>query len=98
MPELYSACYDQRPEKESLHHSNGLGDEQDAPLGPAVSKDARDEREEQDWQRLQRTYNAKLPAAVGQHQHQPDLPDALHPGANQRDRLTQPEEAKIALA
>ena len=97
MPELDSAGRDQYPEEKSLDHGRRLGHEQDAPFGPAIGKDSSEEREEQHRQRLQRAHQTELPGAVGQLQHQPGLPDALHPGADQRDHLAKPEQTIIAL-
>ena len=97
MPELYSAGRDQCPEEKSLDHGRRLGHEQDAPFGPAIGKDPSEDREEQYRQSLQRAHQAELPGAVGQLQHQPGLPDALHQGAHQRDHLAKPVQTKIAL-
>ncbi len=97
MPELDGSGGDQCPQKKCLKHSCRLGYEQNAAPGPAISKDAGEDREEQYWQGLQRTHHAELPGAVCQLKHQPGLPDALHPGAGQRDDLPEPVEAKIAL-
>lgn len=71
----------QPKERQRLSHSEGLGQEEDLSLGPEIGKHAAKEGEDKNREGLERDDEADLQSAMGQLQHQPDLPYSLHPGA-----------------
>ena len=97
MPVLDVATPDEQREHERLHHHGGLGHEEDLPLAEAVAQRAPDRREEQDRHELQRVHEPELERRPRQLQHQPRLPHALHPGADEGDELPAPEEAEVPM-
>src|SRR5215469_12801510 len=88
----------QAKERQRLGHGESLSQEEDSSLGPEVGKHAAKEGEEQNRETLERTDEADLEGAVRELQYQPDLPYALHPGAEDGNQLPQPVEPIIAMA
>src|SRR5215467_4879175 len=91
-----AAPHEQR-EHEGLCHQGRLGDEKDAPLAQAIAQRAAHRGEKEDGRELERVHEPELEGRARQLQHEPRLPHALHPGADERDELPAPEESEVAV-
>ena len=98
VPDLDDAGPGQAGQDQREDHQNGLGPDDRRPLRQHVGDDAADEAEHEDRRELDRGDHTEPERIVGQQQHQPRLRDGLHPGADERDHLAEPEEPEVAMA
>ena len=97
VPVLHMAAPDEQGQHERLHHHRRLGEQDDPPLGEAVTHGAADRRQDQDGGELQRGHEPELKRRPGELQHEPRLAHALHPGADERHELPAPEQPEVAV-
>ena len=88
----HQPCQDQGEDHE--HH---LGREEDPALGVAVDQRARHEGQDHDGQPLHGAHDPELERTPGKPQHEPGLPDVLHPGPDQGDALAAPEDPEVPV-
>ena len=79
-------------------HLDDLGDLQRLALGEVVGQHAGEQSEDQDRQELGGRHHAEPERVVGQLEDEPGLRDLLHPGPDERDRLTAEEQPVVAVA
>ena len=91
MPVLDAATPDERRQHERLELHRCLADEQHPAFREAVAQHASDRRQQQDRGELQRAHEPELEGGLGQLQDEPGLRDTLHPRADLRDELADPE-------
>ena len=63
----------------------------------AIADGPAQEGEEQDGAELERADQAQTKRGIGQLEHEPRLPDGLHPRADEGDELADPEEAEVSM-
>ena len=85
------------PERGGLEAKQRLGDLDETQLVGAVDDHARMQRQQQHRERLRRGDEADQERAVRELERHPALGHDLHPGADQRQRLTEPEQAKVPV-
>ena len=88
---------DEQGQRERLHHHRRLGQQDDPPLREAVAHGAADGRQDEDGGELQRGHQPELNRRSRQLQDEPRLAHALHPGSDQRDELSAPEEPEVSV-
>ncbi len=98
VPELHVAAPDQGRQREGLQHERGLRAQEQPPLAHPIADRPGEEREEQDGAELERADQAEAERRVRQLQHEPRLPDALHPRADEGDELSAPEQPEVPVA
>jgi len=98
VPERDVAAHDQQPEDERLEETDGLADEQEVALGPAVGEHAADQGEDEDGDVLEGSDGAERERRAREVEHEPGLAQPLHPGAALGDELAREEEAVVARA
>ena len=72
--------------------------DQDAALRQGVGGDPGEQAEDHDRDELGGRHDPEPDRIVGQLQHEPGLGDLLHPGPDERDRLTDEEQPVVAMA
>src|SRR5439155_11612860 len=65
--------------------------------GQPVGEGAGEERQDEHRRELQRADETQAERRVRQLEHEPRLRHRLHPRADQRDELTEPEQAEVAM-
>ena len=98
VPELDPVRGDEDGQDERLDHRRRLGDQQHPPLRQAVDDHPGEEGEDRHRQELEGGDGAERERRVGEPQDEPRLPDRLHPGADERDELAEPEEPEVVVA
>ena len=89
---------DEQGQRERLHHHRRLGQQDDPPLREAVAHGAADGRQDEDGGELQRGHQPELDRRSRQLEDEPRLAHALHPGPDQRDELSAPEEPEVSVS
>src|SRR5439155_1402851 len=96
-PVLHVHAPGQRREGEGLTHERRLRPEDETPLAHPIDEGAGHEGEGEHGRVLQRADQPEPERRVRQLEHQPGLPHRLHPGPDQRDELTGPEQAIVTV-
>ena len=86
------------PAERRLEQQHGLADLDQSQLLVAIGEHARVHREEQDRQGARRHDETDEERVVGQIEGEPALRHALHPRPDERQRLTDPEQAEVPVA
>src|SRR5689334_9116041 len=97
MPELYSPCRDQQPQRGCLKQRKRLGKDEHGAFGKTIRDDASKEPKKQYREKLERANDTQQPGIVREIENQPVLTGHLHPSADQRNKLTGPEKTKVAM-
>jgi hypothetical protein len=84
-------------EAERLYEQHGLAGDDEPALRQAVGEGAGDERQQQHRRELQRADETETERRVGELEHEPGLGHRLHPGADERDELRNPEQTKVPV-
>ena len=85
-------------QREGLKHERALCQQEKASLADAIGERAGEEGQEEHGAELERADHAELEGRARQFEDDPRLPHALHPRTDERDELSGPEEAEVAMA
>jgi hypothetical protein len=97
-PDLHQVQLNEHPQDERRHRRADGHPQQNRALVETVSESPTDGGEQQRRNLLHRNGDAEQQRRVRQLEHQPCLGELLHPGAADRDRLTECESAVVAYA
>src|SRR5690606_29226120 len=94
-------CHDagerQRGEGSRFQQHHRLQADDEAALVHPIGQHAPVEREQQDRQRVERGHQSDCKRGAGELEHQPSLRDRLHPGADERHRLSSGEAREVRV-
>jgi hypothetical protein len=93
----HGEAHEQR-EQHRLDERQRLREEDELAFVDAIDDRARPEREQHDRQELGEAEQAEHERRVREPVHEPTLRHALHPRADQRNDLSQPEQPEVAMA
>ena len=96
LPQLQMTAQIETSQYQSLYAGEGLGVEEDAVFAEPIGDGPAEGAEEQDRQRLHGHDEPDGKSGVGKGVHQPRLGDALHPGADLGQALTEEVVAVVA--
>ena len=94
-PDLDDVRDDERSQHEGKHHHHRLDGDEDAPLRQRVGSDPGEEPEHHDRQELRGCDDAQPDRVAGELQDEPGLGDLLHPGPDERYKLSGEEEPSV---
>lgn len=98
LPKFHGMRHREDAEAEGKDPHRRLQDDHEFALVDAVGDDAPVGSEDQDGKCLQRGDDAQGNARSGQLEHEPGLGNALHPGADERNRLTAEIKSVVRIA
>ena len=84
-------------EHEGADHQERLRADYQATTIDVIDHHAGEQRDQHDWHEARKRHDPEHQRRVRELQHQPRLRDHLHPGADQRDQLSDEEEPEIAM-
>ncbi len=97
MPHCNRICQRQERKNESLYHGDGLLENQKPAAVPSVGKNPREGGNYKHWQLRRECDNSQQKRRPCDAVDEPCHRDLLHPGADERDSLSDKKESEVSV-